>query len=120
MNLSKNSRTVKQIIINIENEETFKEQLKKFGRAEGVITEDTITGELNYKAYNRKPIKRRKAKLLRELDFGWLKESKELIIRREAFPKRLGTSRILSLMDGGNRQAKDGVIERELDLIEFC
>ena len=111
---------MKHIIINIENEETFKEQLKKFGRAEGVITEDTITGELNYKVYNRKPIKRSKAKLLQELDFGWLKESKELIIRREAFPKRLGTSRILSLMDEGNRQAKNGVIERELDLIEFC
>ena len=107
-------------IINIENEETFKEQLKKFGRAEGVITEVTITGELNYKAYNRKPIKRLKEKLLRQLDFGWLKETKELIIRREAYPKRLGSPRILSLMDEGNRQSKDGVIERELDLIEFC
>ncbi len=107
-------------IINIENEETFKEQLKKYGRAEGVITKSATTGKLNYKAYNRKPIKRLKAKLLRQLDFGWLKETKEMIIRREAYPKRLGSARVLALMDEGNRQAKDGVIDRELDNIEFC
>ena len=47
-------------------------------------------------------------------------ETKTLIIRREAFQKRLGTPRIMTQMDSGNRQAKDALINRELDDIEFC
>jgi len=89
----------------------------------GSLHYDQWTGEKRFKAYER--ISRRpgyvpESRTLAELDNGWLKETKTLIIRREAFQKRLGTARIMAQMDRGNKQAKEALIDKELGLIEFC
>ena len=112
-----------KIIKTVIDDETW--ALLKEGRyLQGSLHLDKETG---LKLFNRHILKSRMPgyvrppyKTIAELDHGWVKESATLIIRREAFSKRLGTARIMALMDNGNEQAKNALIDRELNLIEFC
>ena len=38
----------------------------------------------------------------------------------ESIPKQIGTPRILAVIDRETKEAKDALIDRELDVIEFC
>ena len=87
---------------------------------QGSLAWDLMTCKATFNKYRRTRTRRTVSRLLKHLDYGTLKETKNLIIRREAFQKRLGTARILDQMDDGNKQAKEALIERELGLIEFC
>ena len=89
-------------------------------RVEGVLFMDENTGRLTFKAYNRKPKKREKDVLVKKLPWGWVKESMERIKVLGSFPKDLGTARVMGLMEEHTKEAKNALIERELDLIEFC
>lgn len=115
----KNSRTMKKYI---EISSEVLERLQTGKALEGTLKMDLMTRSIKFNAFNRKsrePGYVPPAKiLLRPLDFGWLKESATRIMRFESFPKRLGGARIMSLMDAGNQQAKDIMIDREIK--EFC
>ena len=89
-------------------------------RVEGVLFMDENTGRLTFKAYNRKPKKREKDVLVKKLPWGWVKESMERIKVFGSFPKEVGTARVMGLMDEHTKDAKNALIERELDIIEFC
>ena len=89
-------------------------------RVEGVLYVDENTGRLTFKAYNRQPKIRHKDVLVKKLPWGWVKESLERIKVFGSFPKDVGTAHVMSLMDDHNRLAKNAMIERELDIIEFC
>ena len=89
-------------------------------RVEGVLFMDENTGRLTFKAYNRKPKKREKDVLVKKLPWGWVKESMERIKVFGSFPKEVGTARVMGLMEEHNKEAKNALIERELDIIEFC
>ena len=89
-------------------------------RVEGVLSMDENTGRLTFKAYNRQPKKREKDVLVKKLPWGWVKESMERIKVFGSFPKDLGTARVMGLMEEHTKEAKNALIERELDLIEFC
>ena len=89
-------------------------------RVEGVLFMDVNTGRLTFKAYNRQPKKREKDVLVKKLPWGWVKESMERIKVLGSFPKDLGTARVMGLMEEHTKEAKNALIERELDLIEFC
>ena len=89
-------------------------------RVQGVLYMDENTGRLTFKAYNRKPKKREKDRLVKKLPWGWVKESMERIKVFSSFPKDLGTARVMGLMDEHTKDAKNALIDRELDLIEFC
>ena len=89
-------------------------------RVEGVLFMDENTGRLTFKAYNRQPKKREKDVLVKKLPWGWVKESMERIKVFGSFPKDLGTARVMGLMEEHTQEAKNALIERELDLIEFC
>ena len=89
-------------------------------RVEGVLFMDENTGRLTFKAYNRKPKKREKDVLLKKLPWGWVKESMERIKVFGSFPKEVGTARVMGLVDEHTKDAKNALIERELDIIEFC
>ena len=89
-------------------------------RVEGVLFMDENTGRLTFKAYNRQPKKREKDVLVKKLPWGWVKESMERIKVFGSFPKDLGTARVMGLMEEHTKEAKNALIERELDLIEFC
>ena len=89
-------------------------------RVAGVLFVDENTGRLTFKAYNRQPRKREKDLMVKKLPWGWVKESMERIKVFGSFPKELGTACVMGLMDDNHRDAKNAMIERELDIIEFC
>ena len=87
-------------------------------RVEGTLGYDKWTGEKNFNAFNRKQRVYAKDKLVKRLPWGWVKESVARIKMYGSFPKNVGTSRVLGLLDEHTHEAKDALIEREL--IEFC
>ena len=89
-------------------------------RVEGVLYMDEETGLLTFKAYNRQPRIRQKDKLVKKLPWGWVKESLERIKVFGSFPKDMGTAQVMGLLDEHAHDAKNALIDRELDLIEFC
>ena len=89
-------------------------------RVEGVLFIDENTGKLAFKAYNRQPQRRRRDRMVRRLEHGWVKESVERFKVYESIPKELGTARVISIMDREHKNAKDAIIDQELDVLEFC
>jgi hypothetical protein len=87
---------------------------------EGSLRRDEWTGKVTFKAFNRQPRKRIKDMLIKKLPWGWLKESQERIKVYGSFPKDMGTAQVMCLLEEHNRDAKNALIERELDIIEFC
>jgi hypothetical protein len=49
-----------------------------------------------------------------------VKESVERIKVYESIPKEIGTPRVLAVIDRETKEAKNAIIDRELDLMEFC
>ena len=95
-------------------------QLKNGKRVEGVLYMDQSTGKLTFKAYNRQPRVREKDRLVKKLPWGWVRESMERIKVFGSFPKDFCTAQIIELLNEHNQDAKNALIDRELDIIEFC
>ena len=95
-------------------------KLLKEKRVEGVLFLDENTGKLTFKAYNRQPRVREKDRLVKKLPWGWVKESMERIKVFGSFPKDFCTTQVIELLNEHNQDAKNALIEKELDLIEFC
>ena len=89
-------------------------------RVEGVLFMDENTGRLTFKAYNHQPRVRYKDRMVKKLPWGWVKESLERIKVFGSFPKDMGTATIMALVDEHAKDAKNALIDRELDIIEFC
>lgn len=89
-------------------------------RVEGALYLDQNTGRLTFKAYNRQPRVREKDRMVKKLPWGWMKESMERIKVFGSFPKRYNTTSMMGLLEEHTKDAKNALIERELDLIEFC
>ena len=95
-------------------------QLMNGKRVEGALYVDQNTGRLTFKAYNRQPRVREKDRMVKKLPWGWVKESMERIKVFGSFPKDFCTAQVIELLNEHNQDAKNALIERELDLIEFC
>ena len=95
-------------------------KLLKEKRVEGVLFLDENTGKLTFKAYNRQPRVREKDRLVKKLPWGWVKESMERIKVFGSFPKGYNTAQVMGMLDEHTKDAKNALIDRELDLIEFC
>ena len=89
-------------------------------RVEGVLFMDESTGRLTFKAYNRQQRIRHKDQLVKKLPWGWVKESLERIKVFGSFPKDMGTAQVMGLLEEHTRDAKNALIDRELDIMEFC
>ena len=89
-------------------------------RVEGVLFMDQNTGKLTFKAYNRQVRVREKDVLVKKLPWGWVKESLERIKVFASFPKDMGTARVMGLLEEHTHDAKNALIDRELETIEFC
>ena len=89
-------------------------------RVEGVLYVDENTGRLTFKAYNRQPRVSEKDRMVKKLPWGWVKESMVRIKVFGSFPKDFCTAQIIELLNEHNQDAKNALIEQELDLIEFC
>lgn len=96
------------------------QQLMDGKRVEGVLFIDKNTGWLTFKAYNRQSRIRQKDVLVKKLPWGWVRESLERIKVFGSFPKDMGTASVMGLLEEHTHDAKNALIERELDLIEFC
>ncbi len=96
------------------------ERLVDGKRVEGSLRRDEWTGVITFRAYNRQPRRHSRDRLLRKLPWGWVKESIERVKVFGSFPKAEGTTTVMGMIDGHTREAKDALIDRELDLIEFC
>jgi len=92
-------------------------QLMNGKRVEGVLFMDENTGKLTFKAYNRQPRIREKDRLVKKLPWGWVKESLERIKVFGSFPKDMGTAQVMGLLEEHVGDAKNALIERELDLL---
>ena len=95
-------------------------KLLKDKRIEGVLYIDQNTGKLTFKAYNRQPRIRHKDQLVKKLPWGWVKESVERVKVFGSFPKEYSTAQVMGLLEEHTKDAKNALIERELDIIEFC
>ena len=115
-----NFRTTCKKYIYVLNAISLMAKLLKEKRVEGVLFLDENTGKLTFKAYNRQPRLRKKDRLVKKLPWGWVKESMERIKVFGSFPKDYSTAAVIGMMEEHTKDAKDALIERELDLIEFC
>ena len=87
---------------------------------EGSLRRDQFTGKITFRAYLRQSRMHQKDKLIKKLPWGWVKESMERIKVFGSFPKDMGTASIMSHLEAHTKDAKNALIEQELDLIEFC
>ena len=87
---------------------------------EGSLRRDEWTGKVTFRAYQRQSRVRERDSLVKKLPWGWIKESVARIKVFGSFPKDMGTASVMGLLEEHNRNAKNALIERELDLIEFC
>ena len=116
---SQNDKVMKKFIF-VLNAIELMSKLYAGKRVEGVLFMDESTGRLTFKAYNRQPKVRHKDQLVKKLPWGWVKESLERIKVFGSFPKDMGTAQVMGLLDEHTRDAKNALIDRELDIIEFC
>ena len=103
--------------IEIKNEKEVLKALKR-GVVEGRLAL-TITSDgrnmIEFKAYNRKPQTYRADKLICLLENGWVKESAQRIKVHESVDKHLGMARIVSILERDMRDAKNALINLELE-----
>ena len=119
-NLHSQIRQVMKKYIFVLNAINVMAMLLKEKRVEGVLFMDENTGKITFKAYNRKPRVREKDRMVKKLPWGWVKESIERVKVYGSFPKEYSTAQVMGLLDEHTKDAKNALIERELDIIEFC
>jgi hypothetical protein len=71
--------------------------------------------EIGFKAYNRKPQAKRRDRLIKALEHGWLKESAERIKMYQSIPKVIGTGCVCRAMDRQTEEAKNALIDEVID-----
>lgn len=98
--------------------ESILERLVEGKYVEGSLHRDVLTGSITFNVYNRKPRRRIKDRLIRLLEHGWVKESKERIKVYESIPKDLGTPRVMNVLEREVKEAKNALTDWEL--IEFA
>ena len=87
---------------------------------EGSLRRDKWTGKVTFRAYQRLPRMRQKDRMVKKLPWGWVKESIERIKVFGSFPKEYSTPQVMGMLDEHTKDAKNALIDRELDIIEFC
>lgn len=97
------------------------DRLESGERIECSMKMNLRTGRITLTVWRRTvPKHRQKERLVKKLPWGWVKESMERIKVFGSFPKDMGTPRMMGQLDEHTRDAKNALIDRELDLIEFC
>ena len=107
--------------IEIKNEKEVLNSLKSGRIVEGrlaLVKTDDGGQQLEFVAYNRKN-KRKKDKLIKELEHGWVKESAQRLKFFCSVKKGLGTARVIGVLERETNAAKDALIDRELDFVPF-
>ncbi len=77
---------------------------------EGSLHRDKWTGQITFRAYNRQSRKRKKDKLIRYLEHGWVKESTKNLKYYESIPKKIGMASVIR----DTKVAKEALVDYEL------
>ena len=104
----------------IEIEEEVLVRLLSGKYVEGSLHRDKWTSVITFNAYNRQPRKREKDQLVKKLPWGWVKESAKKLKVFGSFPKEYSTATVIGMLEEHTKDVKDALIDKELDLIEFC
>ncbi len=71
--------------------------------------------EVAFGAYNRQPKKKRKKdRLIKSLEHGWVKESAKQIKVYNSIPKKLGTKRIIKVLERETKVAAEAIVDRDI------
>ena len=81
---------------------------------EGSLHRDKWSGVITFNAWHRKPRVRKRDRLIKLLEHGWVRESTDRIKVYESVPKELGTPRVMSILDREHEAAKEALIDREI------
>lgn len=81
-------------------------KVKKGKFVDGSVRIDATTGQLTFRAFNRKPSYERKDVMIKPLEHGWLKESPERYKFFQSIPKRIGMPSVLGVLDRETSLAK--------------
>ena len=81
---------------------------------EGSLHRDKWTGQITFRAYNRQSRKRKKDKLIRYLEHGWVKESTKNLKYYESIPKKIGMASVISVLERDTKVAKEALVDYEL------
>jgi hypothetical protein len=81
---------------------------------EGSLHRDKWSGVITFNAWHRKPRIRKRDRLIKLLEHGWVRESTDRIKVYESVPKELGTPRVLNILDREHEAAKEALIDREI------
>ena len=92
--------------------------VKKGKCVEGSVRIDAETGQLTFKAFNRKARNQcDRGRIIMHTEHGWVRESKERIKTYESVPKKLGTKRVSAILERDMYEVTDFL--RERGLIDF-
>ncbi len=89
-------------------------QLVNGKRVDGVLFIDQNTGKLTFKAYNRVAQKSGRNRLVKKLPWGWVKESVQRIKVFGSFPKEVGTSKVIGLLNEHTKEAETAIVDNEI------
>jgi hypothetical protein len=98
-NLLLTKTTQNKMIKKIEINDDVIKAVKNGKYVEGSVRIDAETGQLTFRAFNRKKTKHQKDKLICELETGWLKESAQRVKFFSSVKKSLSVSRVYQAMD---------------------
>ena len=85
-------------------------------RVQGVLYIDESTGKLTFKPYYGRG-QHAKDRLIRPLEHGWVRESKERFKVFHSVPKTLGVPRVMNVLDREQQEVKSALMD--WDVIEF-
>lgn len=80
---------------------------------EGSLRIDQWTGNVTFKAYNRKPRRHYRDRLIETLEHGWVKESAERIKVYESIPKKIGALRVCKTLERETMLAEIAILEKK-------
>ena len=95
-------------------------QLFNGRKVQGVLYLDEDSNRLTFKPNKRSDSTTKRDSLIKKLAWGWVKESTERTKVFGSFPKEFSTGEVLRLLDRHTDEAKGALVDREIDLLEFC
>lgn len=113
MNLSNIQATMKKYIFLLDAIKLLA-MLASGKRVQGVIFIDQNTGRLTFKPYYSRSLHGENDVLVKVLEHGWVKESPKRIKVYDSLPKKVGTVRMMSILDREMKEVKETLIDREL------
>ncbi len=80
----------------------------------GGLSLDREAQVFNFDDFKRSHGRRRKDQMIKTLEHGWVKESAKQIKVYNSIPKKLGTKRIVKVLERETKVAAEAIIDRDI------